>query len=131
MPLDPEDAQQYYGSSGQFTNTRKLLQPGETMKVLVQDMSKNTTTKYPIKDKDYNYRVHFRTLEGKDLLLDTSGRDTIAQFVTALFPFGPSQPMQPCWVALTRRTERRTSQGELEITRCAPPEAAESHDLPI
>ena len=116
-PVEPSEAEGYYGSGGQFTSPRKLLQPGETKRVKLLDISKQSKTKYPIKDKDYCYRLSLQTEEGADLMMDMNGLSLIGQAMRALYPDGPTKPRVPCGASFHRRTERTTKQSELVITR--------------
>lgn len=115
-PLEQDEVQEYYGSSGEFTSVRKLLGPGEKTTAKLLDLGRNYKTKFPIKDKDYNYRLTLE-VDGKRMLLDMNGKDSIKQAIAVLYPNGPKAPLVPCFAILSRRTERKTYQGELVIER--------------
>lgn len=116
-PLESDEVRQLYGGSGQFTSVKKLLKPGEKKRVQLLDINKNYSTKYPMKDKDYGYRVSLKTEEGEALILDCNSRDLVRQLNTALYPNGPDKEMVACWVTFHRRTERKSTQSELEVIR--------------
>jgi len=117
MPITSSEASEYYGVGGDFTSIKKLCKPGESVTVQLIDIVKNTRTKYPIKDKDYNYRVTMKDAQGRTLHMDLSGRDSIAQMVTALYPEGVDKALVPCAAKITRRTERKTTQSEMIVER--------------
>lgn len=116
MGIDPEDAQQFGGRGGEFVSIRELLKPGEKNTARLIDIGKNFKTRFPIKDKDYNYRITLE-VDGKRKLLDLNGADSIGQMIAALYPNGPTQPLSPCFAVLSRRTERKTYQSELQVER--------------
>jgi len=128
MTIDPEEASEFAGSDGKFFSIKRDMQPGDKMEVVLIDISKNTRTNYPIKDKDYAYRLTFKDGSGQQRLLDMNGRDAIRQALAALYPNGLDQPMSPCKATLSRRTERKTNQSELELVRTAP---ASDEDAPF
>lgn len=123
-PLDAEDMKEYYGATGEFTSVKKLLKPGESKLVNLLDLARNYKTKFPIAGKEYGYRLTLE-IEGKRMLMDMNGKDTIKQAVAALYPHGPTGELVPCQVTLTRRTERKTYEGEL-IIAAAPPNGEET-----
>lgn len=130
MTLEAEDLKEYHGRNGDFTTLRKLVKPGETVEVVCVDIARNHKTKFPIKDKDYGYRVTLEMtgVSGR-LLLDLNGTNVISQFVSALYPQGESGGLQPCRVKITRRTERKLNQSEVVVERVgdAEPEAGEKN----
>lgn len=113
-PLDPADVQGYYGQQGKFMSIRDI-QAGQSVVVTIKDISKNFKTKYPMKDKDYNYRVTLVDGEGQLRWLDLNGASAIRQFVTFLHQDGPEKPQTPCQVKLTRRAQRKTNESELMV----------------
>ena len=115
-PLGKEDVRAFEGGTGEFTSIRKLVNPGQKVTVKLLDIVKNHKTKYPIKDKDYSFRL---TLEkdGKRLLMDMNGADTIRQVLAALYPNGSDGDIVPCFAIISRRTERKTFQGEMILER--------------
>lgn len=115
-PLDEQDVKQHYRGTGTFTSLRKLVQPGQSVEAEATDIAKNFKTAYPIKDKDYNMRVSL-SMNGSPLLLDINGSSVIGQFVAALYPKGPTGPLVPCRVRITRLTERRKTQSEVQVER--------------
>ena len=116
-PVESEEIEGYYSRGGDFTSPKKLLTPGETKRVKLLDLSKQHQTKYPIKDKDYCYRLSLQTEAGATLKMDMNGGNLISQVMRALYPDGPTKPMQPGWATITRRTERTTKQSELVVVR--------------
>src|SRR3990167_9501780 len=116
MAIEKDDLKEYYGSSGDFITIRKLVNPGQKVQVRLIDFTRNYKTKYPIKDKEYNYRLTIEK-DGKRYLLDLSGKDSIKQVVSALYPDGPDGELKPCFAIIERRTERKSYHGELQITR--------------
>lgn len=115
-PLESEDLKEYYGSSGEFMTVRKLLKPGDSCQVKLLDLNRNYKTKYPIKDKEYAYRLTFDK-DGKKYLMDINGKDVLKQLTDALYPKGEAGGILPCFATLARRTERKTYQSELTVER--------------
>ena len=124
-PLDAGEAQSYYGHSGKFMTIREI-QPGNSMVVRLQDISKNFKTKYPMKDKDYNYRVTLTDASGQLRWLDLNGASAIRQFVTLLYAQGPDKPPVPCQAKLTRRAQRKTNESELLVEQVDEKDSMES-----
>ena len=116
MAIDPTEAQEYYQGSGTFTSVRKLLKPGEKVTTQLLGLEKNFKTKFPLKGKDYSYRLSFE-IDGQAYLMDINSRDLIGQALRALYPNGLDKGIEPCQAIFTRRVERRTTQSELQIER--------------
>ena len=117
MPVDKEDALPFYGRDGQFTSIRKLVAIGQSAEFECLDISKHHKTNYPVKGKDYCFRVTLKGEGGQRLLLDLNGMSAIGQFLACLYPKGPEGPLVPCRVRLTRRAERRKAESELVVER--------------
>ena len=115
MPLEDGD-QGLLSGGGQFFKIRQL-KPGECMKVKLVSMLKNTNVSQPkfcIKDKGYNYRVAFVDEQGMSRIMDISSPAAIGEISRVLIQDGKDVP---CEATFTRRTERKTSQSELEVVR--------------
>lgn len=114
--MDTNDLKQFSGPGGDFFKPSSL-QPGQSIEVQLVGLDKQYKTQYPIKDKDYCYRISFVDADGRARIFDANGTDVLRQVVAALYPNGPEGALVACRAKLTRRTARRKNQGELEITR--------------
>ena len=115
-PLEQGEAEEYTNRGGEFTTIKKLVNPGQSVVVRLLDITKHFKTKYPVKDKEYCYRVKLER-DGKGYLMDINGKDAIGQIMNCLHPNGFQAPLVPCFATFTRRTERKSYQSEIIITR--------------
>ena len=119
MVVDRSDFDRAKSAGAQFFKIRDL-KPGQNMEVDLLSMDKNTAVsnpKYCIKDKDYNYRVRLVDDQGVTRIMDINSPAAIGEFVRALYPDGFEGGLKPCKATLTRRSERKTTQSELQVVR--------------
>ena len=117
MTVEPDTAQEFMGGgTGRFFSPKRELKAGDAIVVKLLDVSENKNTKYPIKEKDFCYRVAFTDPTGEARIWDISGKDTIRQIFRCLYPNGLDKGVVACKATIRKRLERTTKQGDLEIT---------------
>lgn len=125
MPIESQEAQEFFGKGGQYTTIRKLCKPGESVTVKIFDLNKDTKSKFPMQGKDYSY-VMSMEMDGNMLRMSVNSKSLLQQVVAALYPDGPSGKLQPCLAKISRRVERKTYESEAVITKIV-----ESNDIQL
>lgn len=118
MPIDQQEAQEFYGKGGQYTTIRKLCKPGESVTVKIIDLNKDHASKFPMKDKNYSYVMSI-DVDGTAMRMSVNSKSLLQQVIAALYPDGPSGKLQPCLAKITRRVERKTYESEAMVTKVA------------
>lgn len=116
MPIEQQEAQEYYGKGGQYTTIRKLCKPGESVTAKLIDLNKDHKSKFPMKDKDYSYVISME-MDGTAMRMSVNSKSLLQQVIAALYPDGPSGKLQPCLAKISRRVERKTYESEAVITK--------------
>jgi len=110
------------GGSNMFFRLNQELKPGDSIRVKLFDINKNTRTKFPLKDKNYCYQVKFDQ-DGRTRLYDLNSFDAVRQALKVLYPNGTDKAMSPCYATITRRLQRPKKKSEVQIERVG--------DLPV